>query len=51
MKTLIEIMELKRIKKLEEMYIETIDFAVGQLLDLAIEDYEEKYKKDYINYN
>jgi len=50
MKTLKELSTISKIRKLEEIYFETLDDITGKMLDFAIAEYEEKYKKKYIVY-
>ncbi len=47
MTTLFEYQDLKRIKKLEEIYFDTLDEETEELLERRIREYEIKYSKEY----
>lgn len=47
MKTISEYKDLKRIKKLERDYFDTLDDEAGELVDIRIKEYETKYNKEY----
>lgn len=47
MKTIKELINRHKIRKLENLYYETLDDKVKELLDKSLVEYEEKYGKTY----